>query len=114
MDMTIKIVGTKIETTLFEKQLALHLYIPHHSCHPPGVIVGLVVGNVLQIFQLFSRQDDIEMHLCKFFACLLDRGYQSKVMMPLFDHAISNAEKYLARSDTYCQHLRELKKAANK
>jgi len=68
MDMTIKIVGSKIRTTLFEKQLALHLYIPPHSCHPPGVIIGLVMGNVLGIFQLCSRQDDIENHLCKFFA----------------------------------------------
>ena len=56
MDMTIKIVGSKIETTLFEKPLALHLYIPPHSCHPPGVIIGIVMGNVLRIFQLCSRQ----------------------------------------------------------
>ena len=31
MDMIIKIVGTKIETTLFENALALHMYIPPHS-----------------------------------------------------------------------------------
>ena len=73
MDMTIKIVGSKIETTLFEKPLALHLYIPPHSCHPPGVIIGLVMGNVLRIFQLYLRQDDIENHLCNFLlVCLIE------------------------------------------
>jgi len=35
-------------------------------------------------------------------------------MIPLFDRAISNAKEYLARSDTYRNHLRELKKVANK
>jgi len=35
-------------------------------------------------------------------------------MIPLFDKAISNAKEYLARSDTYREHLKELKKAANK
>ena len=114
MDMTIKIVGTKIETTLFEKPLALHLYIPPHSCHPLGAIIGLVMGNVLRIFQLCSRHDDIENHLCKFFARLLDHGYQSKKMIPLFDRAISNTREYPTRSDTYQNHLRELKKAINK
>ena len=105
MDMTIKIVGSKIETDLFEKPLALHLYIPTHSCHPPGVIIGIVMGNVLRIFQLCSRQVDIENHLCKFFARLLDRGYQSKKMIPPFDRAICNTKKYLSRSDIYRNHL---------
>ena len=114
MDMTIKIVGSKIETDLFEKPLALHLYIPPHSCHPPGVIIGIVMGNVLRIFQLCSREADIENHLCKFFARLLDRGYQSKKMIPLFDRAICNAKTYLSRSDAYRKHLKEIKKAANK
>ena len=112
--MTIKIVGSKIETDLFEKPLALHLYISPHSCHPPGVIIGLVMGNVLRIFQLCSGQVDIEDHLCKFFARLLDQGYQSKKMTPWFDRAICNAKKYLSRSETYRNHLKELKKAANK
>ncbi|KAL7524310.1 hypothetical protein ACHAXR_000518, partial [Thalassiosira sp. AJA248-18] len=40
MDMTIEIVGGKIETSLYAKPLALYLYIPPHSCHAPGVLSG--------------------------------------------------------------------------
>ena len=43
MDMTISINDSnKIETTLFEKRLNLHLYIPPHSAHPPGLLPGIV------------------------------------------------------------------------
>ena len=46
MDMTISINNSnKIETTLFEKRLNLHLYIPPHSAHPPGLLPG--IGTVL-------------------------------------------------------------------
>ncbi|KAL7536462.1 hypothetical protein ACHAWF_005469 [Thalassiosira exigua] len=31
MDVTITLVGTKLETNLFEKKMALHLYLPPHS-----------------------------------------------------------------------------------
>ena len=47
MDMTISINNSnKIETTLFEKRLNLHLYIPPHSAHPPGLLPGIVYGTL--------------------------------------------------------------------
>ena len=43
MDMTITINNSNmIDTTLFEKRLNLHLYIPPHSAHPPGLLPGIV------------------------------------------------------------------------
>ena len=42
MYMTITINNSnKIETTLFEKKMKLHLYIPPHSAHPPGLLPGI-------------------------------------------------------------------------
>ncbi|KAL7518906.1 hypothetical protein ACHAWF_000202, partial [Thalassiosira exigua] len=41
MDVTIYIGNDRLETDLYEKKLALHLYIPPHSCHAPGVLTGL-------------------------------------------------------------------------
>ena len=59
MDMTIAIRGDWIVTLLYEKAMNLYLYIPPHSAHPPGVLTGLVSGNILQIHLLCSEQDDI-------------------------------------------------------
>lgn len=50
------------------------------------------MGNVLRIIQLCSREDDIELHLCKFFGCHLDRGHQSKVRNPVFGCEIINVK----------------------
>ncbi|EJK72424.1 hypothetical protein THAOC_06047, partial [Thalassiosira oceanica] len=85
-----------VEFKLFEKPLALHLYLPPHSCHPPGVIKGLVMGEVLRIFQLCSHDSDIDDYLSEFFRRLLDRGYQAESLCPLFIKAVANAENYLS------------------
>ena len=59
MDMTISInKSNKIETTLFEKRLNLHLYIPPHSAHTPGLLPGIVNGTLFQIFTLCSDNED--------------------------------------------------------
>jgi hypothetical protein len=52
MNLRLKIEGKKIVTSLFAKPMALHLYIPPHSCHALGVLSGIVFGNVLRIHQL--------------------------------------------------------------
>ncbi len=49
MDLQLKIDGKKITSSLNAKPMALHLYILPHSCHTPGVLSGLVFGNVLHI-----------------------------------------------------------------
>jgi hypothetical protein len=59
MDLQLQIEGKKIITFLFAKPMALHLYIPPHSCHAPGVLSGVVFGNVSCIHQLCSRATDI-------------------------------------------------------
>ena len=59
MDMTIAIREDWIVTSLYEKAMNLYLYIPPHSAHPPGVLTGLVSGNILRIHSLCSEQDYI-------------------------------------------------------
>ena len=59
MDMTISINNSNnIETTLFEKDSTLHLYIPPHSPHPPGLIPDIVYGTLFRIFTLCSDNED--------------------------------------------------------
>ena len=59
MDMTISINNSnKIETTLFKKRLNLHLYIPPHYAHPPGLLPGIVYGTLFRIFTLCLTEED--------------------------------------------------------
>ena len=60
MDMTIAIRKDRIITSLYEKSMNLYLYITPHSAHPPGVLTGLVSGNIFRIHLLCSEQDDID------------------------------------------------------
>ena len=55
MDLTVKIEGTKLSTHLHEKPLALHFFIPSHSCHPLKCFNGLVTGMTIRIHRLCSH-----------------------------------------------------------
>jgi hypothetical protein len=76
----------------------LHLYIPPHSCHAPGVLLGIAFGNVLRIHQLCLCTTNIVRELKFFFHHLLDQGYQSSQLTPVFQQAIDNAQNYLRRT----------------
>ena len=52
MDLTITIKNGHVSTSLFEKPLNLHLYIPPHSAHPPGLLPGIVKSTLFHIFIL--------------------------------------------------------------
>lgn len=101
MDMTLRIVNGKIETSIYAKPMALHLYIPPHSCHSPGVHAGLIMGQVLRIYQLCSRRKDIDRELEDFLRHLLARGHSLDNVMPIFTRAVDNAIKYISQSDEF-------------
>lgn len=88
MDLTITIQGDKLVTTLFEKASNFHLYIPPHSCHPPGLLRGMVFGMMNRIFTLCSSEDDQRLRVIAFFRHLQRRGYQVSDLKPLFSRAI--------------------------
>ena len=67
MDMTISINNSnKIETTLLDKRLNLHLYIPPHSAHPPGLLPGIVYGT-FSFFIPYAQTTTINYNEQKFF-----------------------------------------------
>ena len=114
MDLTLSIEDGRVISKLYSKPLALHLYIPPNSCHPPGVVTGLIMGNVLRIYMLCSRQSDIEEELRRFFEYLLDRGYQTQDILPRYSKAIDNAKLYLSRTPAYRAYLKREKLEASK
>jgi hypothetical protein len=59
MDVWLKIEEKNVVTSLYAKPMVLHLYIPSHSCHVPGLFPGIVFGTVLQIHKLCTRAVDV-------------------------------------------------------
>jgi hypothetical protein len=96
MDMTISIEEDKIVTTLFEKPSNFHLYTPPNSCHPPGLLRGIVYGMMNCIHTLCSAHDDRRLREISFFSHLQRRGYQPKDLYPLFKQVIIIARAYIA------------------
>jgi hypothetical protein len=97
MDLTISIENRRIVTTLFEKPLNLHLYIPPHSAHPPGLLPGIVFGTLFRIFTLCSNPIDRIERTQIFFRRLIARGYKSNNLKPLFFKAIERAKEYAGK-----------------
>ena len=89
MDLTITIQNGHISTSLFEKPLNLHLYIPPHSAHPPGLLPGIVHSTLIRIFTLCSDHDDRILRTRVFFKRLQAHGYKSDQIKSLFSKAIS-------------------------
>jgi len=58
MDLMLCLDNGRITTTLYEKPLNLHLYIPPHSAHLPTVLPGIVFGTLFHIYTLCSDDDD--------------------------------------------------------
>ena len=94
MDLTISITNGNISTSLYEKPLNLHLYIPPHSAHPPGLLPGIVHSTLFQIFTLCSDPQDRILRTKVFFKRLQARGYKSDQIKPLFNKAIARAQRY--------------------
>ena len=87
LDLTIQIKGDRLVTTLYEKALNRYLYLPPHSCHPPGCITGLILENTHRIYTLCSDPADISHKLQLFYERLRNRGYQRKQIHPIFEKA---------------------------
>ena len=79
------------------EKMNLYLYIPLHSAHPPGVLTRLVPGNILRIHSLCSKQDDIDLHMKRIYARLLDREYQRDLLIPAFTKGITGARSFIKR-----------------
>ena len=95
MDMTISINNSnKIETTLFEKRLNFHLYIPSHYAHPPGLLPGIVYGTFFRILTYVQTMRINYNEQRFFFERLIARGYKGNDIRTLFHKAIMRAKAY--------------------
>ena len=101
-----------IKTALYEKPMALYLFIPPHSAHPPGVLAGHIFGDILRIFRLNSDEEAIIRATTEFYHRFTRRGHSHATLKPLFHKAIANARKYMATSLAERNKMKEDKKEA--
>ena len=99
MDMVIKIENNRVVTDLYEKEMALYLYIPPKSAHPPGILPSLVIGQVIRIFSLCTYSEDVQRHIKNLHDRLIRRGYTHYELMPLFEKAVEKADAFLKKTD---------------
>lgn len=89
LDLTLTIENSRISCCMYEKEMNLYLYISPRSCHPPGVLYGLIVGNFFRIYTLCSKSTDRRRLLNQFFRRLRRRGFRRSKLLQLFQKALS-------------------------
>lgn len=104
LDLTITLEpGGSITTETFVKPTNLHLYIDPTSAHSKGVLKSLIFGNVMRYWKQNTHQSSFISTTRDFFRHLLNRGYTTEVLVPLFEEAgsaIENGLKKLASTAT--------------
>ena len=90
LDTTLSIVNGRVESTLFEKDLNLYLYLPPHSCHSPGTLRGLIAGGLFRILKLTSNITKRKGQAQLFFNRLIARGHNTSYVYPIFMKYIKN------------------------
>jgi hypothetical protein len=87
MDLTITLEKSRLNTAIYAKPMALHLYIPPTSLHSPRITTGLIFGHTLQVYRLCSHQQDVDNELNLFFQRLVNHGHSPATILPLLKKA---------------------------
>ena len=77
----------QIRTKTHIKDMNLHLYIPAHSAHPPGLLKSLVHGQLYRFWRQNSDINDFEKVTRDFYRHLTDRGYDHETLKQSFTKA---------------------------
>jgi hypothetical protein len=88
LDLTLTLRDSQINCTLFEKPLNLHLHLPPHSAHPPGVLFGFIAGFIYRARTLCTLLEDSNRFINEYLTHLRSRGYAASVLRPLFIKAL--------------------------
>jgi hypothetical protein len=86
LDLQLKLNGTTISTSTYQKDLNLYLYLPPKSAHPPSCLKGLITGE-LRRYWLQNNAIDFQGILVKFIKRLSERGHRIEDLAPLLRQA---------------------------
>ena len=80
LDLTIRIENNKITTKTYQKELNLYQYIPPRSCHPPGMMEGIVYSLMRTYRRHNTKTSDYYDMATKLFHRHVARGWDKAVM----------------------------------
>ncbi len=75
MDLLIKIVNGKLETTVYSKPTDGHLYLHNDSCHPRSTKLGVEKGVALRLRRICSTEEEFERQSKNYMAFLANREH---------------------------------------
>lgn len=105
LDITIFKNGSTFGTKTFEKSLNLYLYTTQKSAHPPGTLKGLVTGFMIKFKRQNSNKEDSLKCINMLFQRLVDRGFRSQNLKPIFKSIyIKIFEKQATQTDKKKSH----------
>jgi len=86
----------RLRTQIYEKALNLYLYLPPHSCHPPGMLKGLIYGMIYRFYRLSTNPEDALVNVKNLLLRLSRRGYSAKMLENMAQQAFRES-KHLVR-----------------
>jgi hypothetical protein len=92
LDINIQIINQKIQTSTFQKELNLYLYIPPISAHPASCFKGLIVGELLRYWKQNSSIQDFVNITNNFISRLLQRGHLLEDLIPILRSAAATID----------------------
>lgn len=104
LDLDITLENHKFSTRMYYKPRNLYLYLPPRLCHPPGVIKGMIFGQIKIIYDLTTKREDILTSILHFYDALRNRGHSSNSVRPYIKNA---CEKYSCPQKNVIQNLEE-------
>ena len=88
MDLTVTINGKNcLVFKTFRKEMALNLYLPPNSAHPPDTIRSLIFGRVCAYFLHNTHRDDFEAECVRLAKNLISSGWSWEDLSSHFDEA---------------------------
>jgi hypothetical protein len=97
MIITLQADGT-FSTRLYEKDENKYLYLPKHSCHPPGNLKGLIYGAINRILRTTSDSALQQQSIQQLYTRLLARGYGHTLLKEVLNKTFASVKTATATS----------------
>lgn len=95
LDLTLNIKGNRIVTKTYQKPQNPYLYLPPHSAHAPGIMKGVIYGQIRTYYRQNSKFSDFVSISRLFFKRLISQGWDQAVLKDLFHTAFNKLNAQL-------------------